>query len=570
MASNKMNTQLTSPSAHDMVADVPDYNLRGLFADPPAPEPLSFPHPPLNETIFRKFFETPLPEDALEPDPETVIEKLNRNMREAREAQNAGEPKSRGYKANHYQGEGFFWSNTDENSTVIGPSVHWTRLPCPWAIKEIACAHLGVSTCQVTDFPCSRPHAKAFRIDVGPKTYMMRVILPVYPHLRTLSEVATTNFVCEHTDMPVPEIVAFDATCDNALGFEYILSSLVIGIPFPTTPEAWSRIPKNALTNVAKKLANWDSQFFNQPWNGPGNQTTAIGSLFQVPSSRNKVNKTEFSIGPLVCKNMHQSERLTQPIKRTAYATAYDWFTARLTLIMGEHATYAREDRLMNPRDRDTAEQDTKPRKRRRIANKLLAILPYVSSPELQEPTLLLANYAGLMLDPVTYQIVCVPEWDEAHVLPRFEAGLVPTLLYARTPRHSEPKKRDYLPTTVLLDSYGLDRAKSLLQRHRMEWEHTQLGNIYTSEMEAKAKGYAELFNSEAGQEIAQFTAAVKCIDIGESEYATRVAREMEHDILKSMFEDEDEDEDEGEDVWQTVESFWSERHTDRLDEMDL
>jgi hypothetical protein len=55
----------------------------------------------------------------------------------------------------------------------------------------------------------------------------MRVTLPVSPHHKTRGEVATLRWVREHTNIPVPKVIAFDDNSDDSIGFEWILVELM-------------------------------------------------------------------------------------------------------------------------------------------------------------------------------------------------------------------------------------------------------------------------------------------------------------------------------------------------------
>ncbi|KAF9007384.1 phosphotransferase enzyme family-domain-containing protein [Cyathus striatus] len=61
--------------------------------------------------------------------------------------------------------------------------------------------------------------------------YVMRVSLPVDPHFKTASEVATLHYLAHHTSVPVPRVIAYCSSADNALGFEWILGTRVPGVP---------------------------------------------------------------------------------------------------------------------------------------------------------------------------------------------------------------------------------------------------------------------------------------------------------------------------------------------------
>ena len=51
----------------------------------------------------------------------------------------------------------------------------------------------------------------------------MRASLPVDHRFKTLVEAATLDLVRMYTSIPVPKVIAFDASNTNELGFEWIL-----------------------------------------------------------------------------------------------------------------------------------------------------------------------------------------------------------------------------------------------------------------------------------------------------------------------------------------------------------
>ncbi len=57
----------------------------------------------------------------------------------------------------------------------------------------------------------------------------MRVTLPVYPHHKMGDEVATLSWLRRNTTVPVPNIVTFDDSNNNEIGFEWILMELMPG-----------------------------------------------------------------------------------------------------------------------------------------------------------------------------------------------------------------------------------------------------------------------------------------------------------------------------------------------------
>jgi len=51
----------------------------------------------------------------------------------------------------------------------------------------------------------------------------MRATLPIYPRYKTEDEVVTLRWLRRMTHVPVPEVIAFSATRNNAISSELIL-----------------------------------------------------------------------------------------------------------------------------------------------------------------------------------------------------------------------------------------------------------------------------------------------------------------------------------------------------------
>lgn len=75
---------------------------------------------------------------------------------------------------------------------------------------------------------------KAFIITLSSPTHpsaVFRIARRFIPRLKTLSEVATMNYLAQHTEVPVPQVYAYDASPYNRLGGEWILMAKARGVP---------------------------------------------------------------------------------------------------------------------------------------------------------------------------------------------------------------------------------------------------------------------------------------------------------------------------------------------------
>lgn len=104
----------------------------------------------------------------------------------------------------------------------------------------------------------------------------MRVTLPVDPFNKTNSEVATITFVQLHTEIPVPQIIAFDDSSENELGFEYILMEM---LPGETLRMRWRKLSGDTKRKLVKQVANYQAQLFCRPFNYIANFFAHPGAL---------------------------------------------------------------------------------------------------------------------------------------------------------------------------------------------------------------------------------------------------------------------------------------------------
>jgi hypothetical protein len=116
---------------------------------------------------------------------------------------------------------------------TFGLEPRWTREPDIEVMSRLARKHLGHHEDVPIDvvFYAQGAFNKLYKISAAGSVCLMRVALPVYPRLKTQSEVATINFVRQETHKPVPRIIAFDSESQNEFGFEWIMMEMMPGVP---------------------------------------------------------------------------------------------------------------------------------------------------------------------------------------------------------------------------------------------------------------------------------------------------------------------------------------------------
>ena len=173
-------------------------------------------------------------------------------------------------------------------------------------IPETVQTHLDIiapgSRCASVAFLAEGTYNKAYTVSAVDGTtaacteYVFRVALPVYPHYKAESDVATTEYVRHSTNIPVPIIYAFDSCPTNKFGFEWILMEKIQGQPLHTT---WPNMDYHAQEAITKEIAAWTAQLTRLSFN-------RIGSIYMTRDSE----YMQFFIGPSLHHCLYEGDRL--------------------------------------------------------------------------------------------------------------------------------------------------------------------------------------------------------------------------------------------------------------------
>lgn len=176
----------------------------------------------------------------------------------------------------------------------------WTVEPDTAVIASLSAQHLASELHDIQPrvaFLAGGGFNKVFTVttnDDAPEL-IFRVSLPVDPCNKTESEVATLKYVKEHTTVPVPDVIAYDSSADNALGFEWILMSKVIGITLEDAWDSMSQAAKESLTtDLARMVMSLQTRSFGM-----------MGSLYQTHDKPHSEETTNADL-----KTLHPHTRL--------------------------------------------------------------------------------------------------------------------------------------------------------------------------------------------------------------------------------------------------------------------
>ncbi|KAK4096662.1 kinase-like protein [Parathielavia hyrcaniae] len=149
------------------------------------------------------------------------------------------------------------------------------------------------------------------------KEVIARVTLPVDPKWKTLSEVATLQWVRHNTSLPVPGVFSYQADRNNAIGFEWIVMSKM---PGRSLGDRWRDVSFSAKEEITRRLAVFCSETFRS-------QLRGIGNLYRDGDS--------FNVGRIVSSDFIWDNHIHAPVSRGPFQSSRDWLLARLNL---EHA----------------------------------------------------------------------------------------------------------------------------------------------------------------------------------------------------------------------------------------
>jgi hypothetical protein len=303
-------------------------------------------------------------------------------------------------------------------STRFGLEPRWTKEPSVEAMSRLARKHLGHHEEVPIDivFYAQGAFNKLYKISAAGSVCLMRVSLPVYPRLKTLSEVTTINFVHRETDMPVPRIIAFDSESQNELGFEWIMMEMMTGV---SLKKRWRKMTWNAKETIIRQLAQYQAQLYPK-------SLPKTGNLFPSEDGDEAVK-----LGPIVSLIFFWGDHLTHTVARGPFKDSYEWLQARL-----EFAFTDQKSILSTSDDKDDIEDALFAQN---LAEELAQELPKVFPPEGAGD-----EYNILFHDDLSTQNIMVDEegrltaivdWECVSAVPLWRACQIPEFLRRAIPR---------------------------------------------------------------------------------------------------------------------------------------
>lgn len=355
--------------------------------------------------------------------------------------------------------DGLAWDNKGLDLKPL-----WTREPSLEAITKICREKLRIEeagTCQVT-FHAKGGLNKTYLVRTSQRQLIMRVSLPVCPRTKTRGEVTTLQFLHRATTVPVPELVAFDDSAENEIGFEWILMEFM---PGNSAYKRWRTLAMPQKVALVQQMGELQAQIFRHEF-------SEIGTLVVGESEDNQ----EACPGEVISNMFFWGSHFDYDIARGPFRSSHDWLAAYLGFLVQDQieALGEAED------EEDEEEANFALALTRRLINLLSKIFP---SPEsLPERTVIWhddLSLSNILVDDEG-KITAVIDWECVSAMPRWLATQMPRFLEGPT-REKEPKRQDYADEAPGDNKDGeLDNEgkNELYWIHVMEHEQTQLRKV--------------------------------------------------------------------------------------------
>ncbi|KAN0086641.1 hypothetical protein V8E54_000329 [Elaphomyces granulatus] len=306
---------------------------------------------------------------------------------------------------------------------------------------------------------------KIYNVQVGSQTFTMRVSLPFDPQYKTLSEVATVDWMRRFTSLPVPKIISYSANRDNLLGFEWILMEKMPGKPLT---DAWKSMQFSAKVQLVRKLAAYSSCLFKNQLRGIGNIYPDSSILPHSPIVQ-RICSPRFFVGDSILRDL----------PRGPFCSSKDWIFSHLSFIEHDCNSFDSEDS-------DSEDAKTTLQLIGRLKSHVSKFFPDCNQD--LEPSML--DHGALIMDDILVDdngiLTGVVQWECASALPLWKACDFPEFLSDR-PRYKELSPEDLNVSPEVYD---------YVYKEHLQYELTKLRQYFLDEMQQLEPKWIEVFES--------------------------------------------------------------------------
>ncbi|KAG7005373.1 hypothetical protein G7Y79_00020g049010 [Physcia stellaris] len=367
-------------------------------------------------------------------------------------------------------------------------------------LSGIATAPLDELTVEVSFF-AEGAFNKLYQISAPelPSSYLLRVTIPVEPFFKTESEVATIAFLRSKTSIPVPNIIAWQSNIDleDDLGYEWMLMEKIDGVALY---DVWRKVPWDRKLALVDDIAELITELQNHVFNEIGalyfksKSSGTAGNTVEPPvldadtipevyenemTGESDLSKTlrphmdgaprsidtnhkSFEVGRFFHESFFKASRYYLPGNRGPYKSPLQWLTALVQFQL----EWINRGPVEGDNDYDSDfEEDAI--KIKPLCQKYLEILPSVFKDDDNGPYVLHhhdLNLANIIVDPETFDIRGIVDWEMVNVVPMWKATSHPEFLMFIVPF---PEETSAPPTP----SYEDEEDSAVYKRDRWDYQ---------------------------------------------------------------------------------------------------
>lgn len=308
-------------------------------------------------------------------------------------------------------------------STAFELEPRWERSPQIDAIERLCRRKMRIhkTVCCHVAYHAEGVFNKVYLVQWNGRKAIMRVSLPVEPGHKTRGEVATLRWLQHQTNIPVPQVLDFDDSNKNEIGFEWILMEYMLGT---SADKRWRGMSMAQKTALVEKVAEYQAQIlFPRPHE---RQFNTIGTLDSKDlTGWNHLKSTPYiTPGQLVDYTFFWGDNYCRNVPRGPFRSSQEWLISLVSIVLQELSAKGRE--AEDEADRELTANT------RLILCKLLYMVPKMF-PEKRSAVSTFLWHEDLSLENILVDhegnITAVLDWECVSTMPSWVATRTPLVL---------------------------------------------------------------------------------------------------------------------------------------------
>ena len=348
------------------------------------------------------------------------------------------------------------------------------------AVKELAIQHLPHCFPRsdiAVEFFAEGAFNKLYSVSspCSSQEYIMRIALPVEPFYKTESEAATLAYIRKYTTLPVPEVLAYDSSCENDLGFEWMLLKKMKGVPMC---EVWDNIKFSSKVRLTVQMSNLQKELRRLQFDQIGSLyfstvkarvNSRMDSIEAENKNGNVIIDSEFVIGRMVSPWFFRDKRVWLPADRGPFSTSSDLMISKIQIQIEriKDLSPSINDEYYSETDEELAGHQDEVLS---ICDSLKDLVPaYFFVLGERERNLIYhddLSVRNILVDPESFQIVGILDWESVAIRPAWECYDYPYFLKGIETTKPPPKGTPGIDEDDLTDM-------------RQDWEKVRLRFVY-------------------------------------------------------------------------------------------